>query len=105
MPVKYLVNVPKNNLVFSLHVLRDTFGGHCAHVALQGNHRAADVCSHLDTFITHRNSHTQANIELLLTFRWHEFFPEPKYLQLFKVPGDGSPRDIKLFKLIIHKIC
>lgn len=59
MPVKYLVNVPKNNLVFSLHVLRDTFGGHCAHVALQGNHRAADVCSHLEyNYNTLRQSHT-----------------------------------------------
>lgn len=47
MPVKYLVNVPKDDLVFSLHVLRYTFGVHCAHVALQGNDRAADACSHL----------------------------------------------------------
>lgn len=47
MPVIYLVNVPKNNLVFSLHVLRYTFGVHCSHVALQGNGKAADICSHL----------------------------------------------------------
>lgn len=47
MPVKYLVNVPKNNLVFSLHVLWHTFGAHCGHVALQGNDRAAEVRSRL----------------------------------------------------------
>lgn len=35
MPVKYLMNVPKNNLVFSLQVLWYTLGVHCAHVALQ----------------------------------------------------------------------
>jgi len=36
MPVKYLMNVPKNNLVFSLHVLWHTSRAHCGHVALQG---------------------------------------------------------------------
>lgn len=39
MPVKYLVNVPKNNLVFSLHVLGYAFGVHCSHVALQRHSR------------------------------------------------------------------
>lgn len=35
MPVINLMNIPKNNLVFSLHVLRYTSGAHGAHVALQ----------------------------------------------------------------------
>lgn len=47
MPVKYLVNVPKNNLVFSLHVLRYTFGAHRSHVALQGKDKASEVYSQL----------------------------------------------------------
>lgn len=46
MPVKYLVNVPKNNLVLSLHVFWYTFGIHGGHVSLQSNDkRATDVCS------------------------------------------------------------
>lgn len=43
MPVKYLMNVPKNNFVFSLHVLLHTFGAHCGHVALQKGEKAAVV--------------------------------------------------------------
>lgn len=54
MPVKYLVNVPKNNLVFSLHVLRYTFGVHCAHVALQGNERAINVCTYYNYNTLHQ---------------------------------------------------
>lgn len=47
MPVIYLVNVPKNNLVFSLHVFRYAFGVHCSHVTLQGNDKAANATSQL----------------------------------------------------------
>lgn len=45
MPVKYLMNVPKNNFVFSLHVLGYTFGAHGAHVALQKDKKAAVISS------------------------------------------------------------
>lgn len=48
---------------------------------------------------------TWAITTLLLTLRWQEFFSQPKYLQLFRAPGDGSPRSTILLKLIIHKIC
>lgn len=35
MPVKYLVNVPKDNLILALHVIGYTLLLHPAHVALQ----------------------------------------------------------------------
>lgn len=42
------MNVPENNLVFSLHVLRYALGAHGAHVALQNEKRTeAYVCLNL----------------------------------------------------------
>lgn len=88
MPVINLVNIPKNNLVFSLHVLWYTSGAHGALVALQERNTSMSI-THLQ-ISQHATSITCAIIAaLLLTFQWQEFLSQPKYLQLFQAPGDG----------------
>lgn len=114
MPVKYLMNVSKNNLILPLHVLWYSFGTHCGHVALQGKEIAADVCfiltqkihntTKLSCYIPNRSNPTSHITKLLLNFRWREFYLKPKYLLLFKAAGDGWLCNIILLRLIIHKI-
>lgn len=87
MPVINLVNIPENNLVFSLHVLWYTSGAHGTHVALKERNISTSI-THLQIF-QHTASITCIIAELLLTFQWQEFFSQPKYLQLFQAPGDG----------------
>lgn len=87
MPVINLVNIPENNLVFSLHVLWYTSGAHGAHVALQEWNTSVSI-RHVQ-ISQHAASITCTIGELLLTFQWQEFFSQPKYLQLFQAPGDG----------------
>lgn len=115
MPVKYLMNVSKNNLILPLHVLWHSFGTHCGHVALQGKEMAADVCLFVLTQKVHNTTQLSCSTpycgnptshitKLLLTFRCRELYFKPKYLQLFKAAGDGCLCNIKLLRLIIHKI-
>lgn len=84
------MNIPENNLVFSLHVLWYTSGAHGAHVALKERNTSMSI-THLQ-ISPHTASITCAIAELLLTFQWQEFFSQPKYLQLFQASGDRLSR-------------
>lgn len=89
MPVINLVNIPENDLVFSLHVLWYTPGAHGAHVALQDRNTPTSI---IHTYgYANTPPHSRAIKELLLTFRWQEFFTKTEYLPLFKALGDRSP--------------
>lgn len=81
MPVIDLVNIPENNLVFSLHVLWYTSGAHGAHVALKERNTSMSI-THLQ-ISQHATFIICAVAELLLTFQWQE------YLQLFPAAADG----------------
>lgn len=101
VPVKYLMNVPKNDLVFSLHVLRYALGAHRAHVALQKNFKKLlmSSCTNNNIFFFFKRR-ASVTSPASLSFQRREFLSEPTHLRSYfrQQRGDGWSCNIILLK-------